>query len=275
VSQADHQTRSVASRRKRGAPRPDGGMQLISRVGAVLRALEGQQTGLSLGQIAIATGLPRATVQRIVDALEVEQFVAPDPINGGVRLGAALIRIAGSAHSDFKAMARPHLESLCRRVHETIVLTAHRHGRLAFVDQVLPDRPLQIVINPTLEIDPYFSATGKAHLAAMAPDEMESWIPARIQPPTRHAVPTIAALRRQLDEIRRDGVAYDREERTEGSCALAVSLKDVDGVVYVLSLITASGRFARQADEFRRELLAARSAIEHSLGGCGPAVDPL
>jgi DNA-binding IclR family transcriptional regulator len=272
VNQADPLARSVASRRKRSAsPRTDGGMQLISRVAAVLRALEGRQTGLSLGQIAQATGLPRPTVQRIVDALEIEQFVAPDPINGGVGLGTALIRIAGSAHNDFKAMARPHLESLCRRIQETVVLTVHRHGRLAFVDQVLPDRPLQIVINPTLEIDPYFSATGKAHLAAMTPEELETWIPAQLEPPTRHAVSTVAALRRELDVIRRDGVAYDREERTEGACALAATVRNADGVIYAVSVVTTSARFASRAEEFRRELLAARAAIEHSAGGCGPA----
>jgi DNA-binding IclR family transcriptional regulator len=246
-------------------------MQLISRVAAVLRALEGRQTGLSLGQIAQATGLPRPTVQRIVDALEIEQFVAPDPINGGVSLGTALVRIAGSAHNDFKGMARPHLESLCRRIQETIVLTAHRHGRLAFVDQVLPDRPLQIVINPTVEIDPYFSATGKAHLAAMPPEELESWIPTALEPPTAQAVSTVVDLRRQLDEIRLNGVAYDREERAEGACALAVTVTNADGVIYAVSVITTSARFASQADEFRRELLAARAAIEHSAGGCGPS----
>jgi DNA-binding IclR family transcriptional regulator len=265
----------MASRRRRATPRPDGGMQLISRAVAVLRALEGRQTGLSLGQIAKATGLPRPTVQRIVDALQVEQFVAPDPISGGVRLGTALIRIAGSAHSDFKAMVRPHLESLCRRIQETIVLTAHRHGRLAFVDQLLPDRPLQIVINPTLEIDPYFSATGKAHLSAMTPEELEAWMPARLEPPTRHSVASIPALKQQLEEFRRGGVAYDREERTEGSCALAVTVQDADGVVYAVSLITTSVRFASRSEEFRRELLATRAAIEHSLGGCGAPAQAL
>jgi DNA-binding IclR family transcriptional regulator len=245
-------------------------MQLISRVAAVLRALEGQQTGRSLGQIANATGLPRPTVQRIVDALEVEQFVAADPVNGGVRLGGALARIAGSAHLDFKAMARPHLESLCRRVHETIVLTAVRHGRLTFVDQVLPDRPLQIVINPTLEIDPYFSATGKAHLAAMSAEELRRWLPAKLEPPTRRAVATVPALLKQLEEVRRTGMAVDREERTEGSCALALTIQDAGRTTYGVSLVTTTARYLAGADQFRRELEATRAAIEHTLGGCGP-----
>ncbi len=248
-------------------------MQLISRVAAVLRVLEGQQTGLSLGQIAKATGLPRPTVQRIVDALQVEQFVAPDPVNGGVRIGAALARIAGSSHSDFKSMARPHLESLCRRVNETIVLTALTHGRMAFVDQVLPDRPLQIVINPAVEIDPYFSATGKAHLAAMPPEELERWLPDKLLPPNRNSVASVPALLKQLEEFRRTGLAVDLEERTEGSCALAITLQDVDHTTYCISLITTSPRYAKAGDEFRQELESTRAAIEHSLGGCEPT-DP-
>jgi DNA-binding IclR family transcriptional regulator len=271
VSQILVSSRTLAAQRRRApARREDGGMQLISRVAAVLRALEGQQSGLSLGQIAKATGLPRPTVQRIVDALEFEQFVAPDPANGGVRLGGVLIRIAGSAHMDFRAVARPHLESLCRRVHETIVLTALQHGRLTFVDQVLPDRPLQIVINPTQEIDPYFSATGKAHLAAMSPEELKRWLPARLDPPTRHSVASVPALLKQIESFRSTGLAIDQEERTEGSCAMAVTLQDADHTTYAISLVTTAARYVASEDEFRQELEATRAAIEHTLGGCGP-----
>jgi DNA-binding IclR family transcriptional regulator len=141
---------------------------------------------------------------------------------------------------------------------------------MSFVDQILPDRPLQIVINPTLEIDPYFSATGKAHLAALNPRELKAWLPARIEPPTRHAVASVEALLEQLEEVRRTGIAADLEERTEGSCAIAVSLQDTDHTVYCVTLITTSARYARDQEQFRRELEETRAAIEHSLGGCGP-----
>ena len=46
-----------------------------SRVPSVLRALENETEGLSLGQIAKATDLSRSTVQRIVDALAEEHLV--------------------------------------------------------------------------------------------------------------------------------------------------------------------------------------------------------
>jgi hypothetical protein len=41
-------------------------------------------------------------------------------------------------------------------------------------------------------------------------------------------------------------------------------------VIYAISLVTTSGRFASQGEEFRRELIATKAAIEHTLGGCGP-----
>ena len=46
------------------------GIQVIARAAAVLRALRDAPSGLSLGALAEATGLPRSTVQRIVAALK-------------------------------------------------------------------------------------------------------------------------------------------------------------------------------------------------------------
>lgn len=45
-------------------------VQVIARAASILRALEDQPTGLSLGQIAQRVQLARSTVQRIVAALE-------------------------------------------------------------------------------------------------------------------------------------------------------------------------------------------------------------
>ena len=66
-----------AGRRARGREgkmdKEAGGIQVIARAAAILRAV-GRQ-GMSLGALARDTGLPRSTVQRIVDALATEHFV--------------------------------------------------------------------------------------------------------------------------------------------------------------------------------------------------------
>ena len=45
-------------------------VQVIARAATILRALEEENSGLSLGQIAQRVNLARSTVQRIVAALE-------------------------------------------------------------------------------------------------------------------------------------------------------------------------------------------------------------
>ena len=86
---------------------PKQRIQVITRAAKVLRALEGEANGLTLGQIAQRVGLARSTVQRIVDALREEQFVIAASPTAGVRLGPALIRLAASASVNFDQVTRP------------------------------------------------------------------------------------------------------------------------------------------------------------------------
>ena len=93
-----------------------GGIQVIARAAAILRVLERQPDGLSLGQIAKAAGLSRSTVQRIVAALAMENFVTTTGPNPGVRIGAGLIGIAAAVGSSTLALLRPHLRALSLEV---------------------------------------------------------------------------------------------------------------------------------------------------------------
>src|SRR5215467_15564733 len=87
-------------------------VQVIARAAAILRALEDESLGLSLGQIAQRVNLARSTVQRIVAALQAEKLVIAATPNGRVRLGPAILRLAASVRSDFVTLARPLLERL-------------------------------------------------------------------------------------------------------------------------------------------------------------------
>ncbi|MDX5494183.1 MAG: helix-turn-helix domain-containing protein, partial [Alphaproteobacteria bacterium] len=74
-----------------------GGIQVIARAAAILRALARRPGGMSLGDIAAAVSLPRSTVQRIADALAAEGLVLTASSARGVRLGPALLSLAAAA----------------------------------------------------------------------------------------------------------------------------------------------------------------------------------
>ena len=87
----------------------DKGIQVISRASAILREVVANSDGMSLGQLATATGLARSTVQRIVDALEIECLVQAGA--GGVRPGWGLRRLGDLAGPSIASQLRPQLRA--------------------------------------------------------------------------------------------------------------------------------------------------------------------
>src|SRR5262245_13260495 len=90
-------TRSKNGSRRAGAPAAERreGVQAIARAGAVLRALEHNPEGLTLGELARAVALPKSTVHRLVGALATEELLGTEAA-GRIVLGGALARL-GSA----------------------------------------------------------------------------------------------------------------------------------------------------------------------------------
>ena len=78
-----------------GARNP-AGIRAISRAAQVLRALK-DDGGLSLGEIAKQIGLPRSTVQRLVNALIEEGLVVASSAEGGLRLGPEIQSLAAAS----------------------------------------------------------------------------------------------------------------------------------------------------------------------------------
>ena len=154
-------------------------MQVIARAAAILRALENQASGLSLGQIAQRVGLARSTVQRIVAALQAEKLVIAASPNGRVRLGPTIQRLAASVGADFVSVARPFLVKLSKELHETVDLATVRKDHLVFIDQVIGPQRLRTVSAVGEAFPLYCTANGKAYLARAqrrgrrAPDRQE------------------------------------------------------------------------------------------------------
>ena len=143
-------------------------VQVIARAATILRALEEENAGLSLGQIAQRVNLARSTVQRIVAALETEKLVIAATPNGRVRLGPTILRLAASVRSDFIALARPFLERLSKELHETVDLSTVKKDHLVFIDQVIGSQRLRTVSAVGETFPLYCTANGKAYLAQLA-----------------------------------------------------------------------------------------------------------
>jgi DNA-binding IclR family transcriptional regulator len=249
----------------RGVDKEKSQIQVIARAGAILRALEHEPAGLSLGQIAQRVELARSTVQRIVAALASEKLVIAASPMGRVRLGPAILRLAASVRTDFVALARPFLVQLSNELHETVDLATIKGDHLVFVDQVVGPQRLRTVSAVGESFPLYCTANGKAYLAELDDREVATLLGRRFASRTANTPTSLAALLADLKAARRAGVAYDREEHTVGISAAGVALRDMLGNYVAISVPVPTSRFKERQGLIAARLLATKRAIEGQL----------
>ena len=238
-------------------PSVDGSeVQAITRASRILAALEESPEGLSLAQIAQRVELPRSTVHRIVRALTSERFLVPVSAAGGVRLGPRLAGLASAALGELRQQIRPQLERLSERVNETVDLAVLDRDHVIFVDQVAAPQRLQAVSAVGARFPAHCTANGKALLAELSPDRVRALLPARLPRLTRNTIASRAKLMDELEQVRAEGVAFDREEHTEGICAVGRTIPDGVGGRAALTIPLPALRF------YGREALLAKSLTQ-------------
>lgn len=231
------------------------GIQVIARAGAVLRALQDSRTHLSLGDLAKIVKLPRSTVQRIVDALDREGLVIAASASSGVRLGPALLSLAKAAQFEIADLMRPALRQLARTTGETVDLVVMGQNKLVFVDQIEGRHRLRAVSPGELMIPLHCSASGKAMLAALSEEELQQVRKTlKLTAETKNTITNWKQLDRELETIRKMGVALDREEHELGVSAAAMAFRGPTNELAAVSILVPTQRFKEDEKKILQKL---------------------
>lgn len=244
-----------------------GGIQVIARAAELLRVLQAHPGGLSQAEIGERVGMARSTVSRILNALEDEGLVASRGARGPYRLGPEITRMATTVRLGVVTEMHPFLTELSRELDETVDLSILDGDRADVVDQVVPPQRLRAVSAVGESFPLYCCANGKALLAALPPERQARALPSRLAPLTANTITDRAALRDELNRIRVDGVAYDREEQTEGICAVGAVLRGVSVELVAVSVPVPAQRFYGREAELAGALLAWVSKVDAWFNG--------
>lgn len=242
------------------------GVQVIVRAARILRSLEDQPQGLSLGDIAARVNLPRSTVQRIVTSLAEEQFLIAATPKSRVKLGPALIRLARATNNEIDQIAHPFMAALCREINETIDLSVIQGRNAVFVDQLVGSHRLRAVSAIGEQFPLHCTACGKALLSTLDEAKLEQYLSQDLQVYTDHTITDKDVLKREIAAARVKGYFQDREEHTEGVCAISVSFVDPLGRSFAISVPVPTHRYDRNKARFEAALLNCRDKIVETLG---------
>lgn len=220
----------------------------------------------SLRDFAERAGLPPSSVHRLLKILENTGFVERGA-GQTYRTGRELNRIASQLVSrfDLARSARPLLQGLVDRFHETAVLCVYNPTALRAVvaEVVLTPHPLRFNIEKGLEISLPWGSLGRAVLAFLPASEIEMVLRSEHAGPlTGRPRPARSELESEFDRVRETRFArYCEPQYDLAGIAAPVFGADRE-ILGSLGVIMPSSRFPSDAE---RELAVAVRTVAEDL----------
>ncbi|MBV8528182.1 MAG: IclR family transcriptional regulator [Candidatus Dormibacteraeota bacterium] len=202
-------------------------IQSIDRAAAILKALAGGPGRLGVSELADRLGLARPTVHGLLQTLLAQGFVEQDRATEKYQLGAGLLQLGYSYLdvNELRARSIVYAERLAVRTN-TAVRVGVMHGINAVVVHHVfrHDATLQI-LEVGAQLPLHASALGKALLAFAPESTVDDLLSNPLLRLTKRTL-SVAALRKQLAEVRVHGFATERDEAVLGESSVAAPIID-------------------------------------------------
>jgi IclR family transcriptional regulator, acetate operon repressor len=214
----------------------DEGIQVLRRAAAALDEIAAEPGRLRLVDLGERLGLAKSTARRLLVGL-VEVGLANVDAQGRFSLGERFLGLGSADGARISAIFRPTIERVARATDgETVDLSILRGQRMWFIDQIESSHRLRAVSAVGVRFPLQSTANGKAALAALDDADAQAAI-SRLGPEFAET------LRGEIAEIRRTGIAFDRDEHTPGISAAAIARRAVGDNVVAISVPAPTERF--------------------------------
>jgi DNA-binding IclR family transcriptional regulator len=236
-------------------------LRSIGRALDVLDCFDGQ-TPLSLKEISARMKLPESTLFRVLRTLERHEYLHQDR-DGTYQLSPRLIfgwLVRAADH--VRAVARPEMERLVNTFNETASLAFLFDDRIHVLDCMETFHEIRMTNKIGRVLPPHCSALGKAITAfqerTLADRMLEVY---GLTPRTEHTIVDRQRLFAEFNDIRRSGVACDREESIHGGICFGAAIQTPGKTVKAaISVSTPTTRMDRSREKEVREAVSEAAA---------------
>lgn len=244
------------------------GMQLLGFVA------DGEDT---LPKLTKVSGWPKSTIHRLAAVLVAQGLLQYQEYR--YRLDYRLLELSEKAKRQlsYLQVAKPHLEKVSGQTRETVHLGELAEGHISYLEKIPGGRGLQMTSHVGLRTPAQVTALGKVLIAHRHREEWESHL-FDLPPRTEHTITDRNELLRELEAVRRQGYALDREENEPGTRCVAAPLWDSTGRIIAAISISGASIYideVRQMELVPVALECARTISRKLGGGEAPRVDYL
>lgn len=211
----------------------------LRRAVAVLTAFRADDDGLGAAELARRSGLPKSTAHRI--ALDLAEAGLLERDGTRVRLGLKLFEIGQRVPRQrvLRDAAAPYMSDLREATRQTVHLAVLEGAEVVYVEILGSSGGPRLPSQVGGRLPAHVTGVGKAILAFSPPEAVQAVLDAGLAKRSGRSVTAPGLLAKELTRIRREGVAYDREESGAGIVCAASPVLGADGVA--LGALSVSG----------------------------------
>ncbi|MBW1804178.1 MAG: IclR family transcriptional regulator [Deltaproteobacteria bacterium] len=192
------------------------GVSSAEKVLTVLKAFSSNDREMGNLELSEKLGLPKSTANRLLHILESSEFVQQNPVTKRYMLGRAAADIGRAVNryisSQLVRIAQPYLDRLRDAAGETVGLEMMSGKKTTLVYEAKGPNPVSVSFAVGDRLPLHVAAGGKAMLAFFPPERVDRIIKGKLTRYTPKTITRAITLKKQLQEIRSSGVAFDYQE---------------------------------------------------------------
>ena len=220
----------------------DGKLSQLEKSALLLDSFPGG-TPLTLAELCTRTGLPRSTTHRLL--VDLSELGWIQRTGNKFELGMTLFELGErvSVNHRLRAAAMPFMQDLYAVTEQTVHLAVRDQYDVVYVEKLRGHAAISLPSQIGGRLPLTCTAVGKALLAYESAEFRTEVLGRPLRRYTQHSITDPKRLARELDEVRRGGVAVEREESAIGGCCVASAVLLTGAPLAALSVSVPTSRF--------------------------------
>jgi len=217
-----------------GPAKERGGVQSIARAFAIAEEIARNREGIGLAELSKRVGLHNSTTFHLVKTMVQLGYVSQLADTRKYRIGRRMFTLAAGALDEIElvSVATPILEKLTAATGEYSHFAIRSGEQIVVVAKTAGTGIFQMVDRTGAVRPAHATALGKVLLSSLLPPQLERYLETcELHKYTAKTIVEKDALLRELDEVRRKGLAFDDGEFDPEARCVAVPVRDFTGRV--------------------------------------------
>lgn len=247
-------------------------VQSVSRALSILEMLADNPDGIGIIELSQKINLPKSTSHRLLKTLISNDFVYQNKENERYHVSMKLAQLSSNIieNIDLRQIVRPYIEQLSQAVNEVIHLCIRDDNSVVYIDKVESNRTLRMFSQIGKRAMLHCTGVGKVLLSGLTDEQIKEIInQTNLTKFTESTIVSVDDLFQEIETIRVNEYALDREEHEEGIYCISVPIKDYTG--HIVAAFSISGpveriKHAIDHEGYKDKILQTSKLISHKLG---------